>query len=651
MSHPVVPNPFQILDFVPSGCCVIEEAGRIRFWNQTLEAWTQRPASQLQGMSLFAAFPQLEQPRFKDRILSVLETGAPTVFSSALNPQFFPCTRPGGRPRIQQTTLNRLSLGDPGPLVLITVSDVTDQFERGEKYRAARAQALEEARVRGESEEQHRLIVSLTSSAILIGSVQARILDCNDSASRIFLYGPQEMVQLSLPDLFPYKHTEMIQRILAEDLHTGDQGLALEGKRKNGTGFPAEITAKFFNAGGERRFAAYIHDVTDRRRAEEALSYARKQESLGSLAGGIAHDFNNLFCGVLGNLDLALQRVPEGAAFLPHLERVRSEILRASELSQQMLAFSGKGRFTMGQIDLNRLLEEVKPQLVADMTQQATLTFRRSEGLPKIEGDPVQIQQVIQYLVTNASEALGDSEGIIAISTSLQELDSEVLQQAFPGQPLMPGPHVMLEVADTGCGIPAEALPRIFDPFYSTKFAGRGLSLAVAQGILRGHKAGFSIASTPGTGTRFKLFFPIVPNAYPAPAQTAQSTPVACGAILFVDDEPVLREAAREVLELSGFTVITAEDGLDALTAYERHRADIGLIILDLTMPRMDGRAALQAILALNPEAKVILSSGYSEHDAIQQLHGEGLLGFLPKPYRLAQLEALTRQFLKPNEG
>jgi PAS domain S-box-containing protein len=167
MSLPLRPNPFQILDFVQSGCCVIGEAGTIRFWNQTLESWTQRAASELLGRNLFEVFPQLDLPRFKDRILDVLETGAPAVFSSALNPQFFPCNRPGGRPRIQQTALNRLPIDNDGLLALITVSDVTDQYERGEKYRAARAQTLEEVRVRREREEQHRLIVGLTSSAIL----------------------------------------------------------------------------------------------------------------------------------------------------------------------------------------------------------------------------------------------------------------------------------------------------------------------------------------------------------------------------------------------------------------------------------------------------------------------------------------------------
>ena len=644
-------SPFQVLDAVPGGCCVIGPGGTIRFWNRTLEAWTRRRAADLLGTSLFDAFPHLGLPRFRNRILDALATGAPTIFSSALNPQFFPCLRPGGRPRIQQTTLNRLLL-EEGPLVLIMVNDVTDQFERGEKYRAARAQALVEARVRGEGEEKHRLIAGLTSSAILVGDAQARILDCNDSAARIFQYTQPEFLQLSLPDLFPYKHSETIRRILAEDLDTGDHGLEIEGKRKNGTSFPAEITTRFFDAGRERHFVAYVHDTTDRRRAEEAMSYARRHESLGSLAGGIAHDFNNLFCGVLGNLDLAWKQVPEGASALAsYLARIQSEILRASDLSQKMLAFSGKGRFSMGQVDLNRLLEELRPRLTADLPKQAVLSFRCIEGLPRIEGDPVQLQQVIQYLVINAGEALGEDAGTIELSTSIQDLDAETIQHAFPGQRLKPGLHVTLEVADTGCGISPENLPRIFDPFFSTKFVGRGLSLAVALGILRGHEAGCAITSAPGAGTRFKLFFPTVPGTSPLPVQELPQAPLPGRSILFVDDEPTLREAACEMLELSGYRVILARDGLEALACYEAHAAEIGLIIMDLTMPRMDGRAAFQAILARNPDAKVVLSSGYTEHDAIQQFLGQHLAGFLPKPYRMSQLEELARRFVRPDHG
>ena len=651
MTPQPAPSPFQILDFVSSGCCIIGTGGQIQFWNQALEVWTRQTSASLIGQNLFEAFPQLAQARFQGRILEVLETGAPTVFSSALNPQFFPCVRPDGRPRIQQTALSRLPMAASGPLVLITVNDVTDQFERGEKYRSARAQALEEARIRGESEEQYRLIVGLTSSAILIGSTDGRIQDCNAAASRTFHYPKEEIIRLAISDLFPPKHAEMIRKVLAEELATGDHGLAVEARRKNGAAFPAEIIAKFFTAGGQRRLVAYIHDNTDRQRAEEALRYAHKQESLGVLAGGIAHDFNNLFCSVLGNLELASGLAGGKSPVSLYLERIRNEILRASELSQKMLALSGKGRFSLKKLDLNKVLEDLKPKLVAGLSQKADLIFRFAEGLPPIEGDAGQLQQVIQYLLANASEALDDKEGSIDLVTSIQDLEADTIRRAFVGQPLAPGRYVTVEVADTGCGIPPENLLRIFDPFFSTKFAGRGLSLAVAQGILRGHKAGFAISSAVGMGTRFKIFFPVVPVATAPPRSVKQETGAISGLVLLVDDEPVLLEATAEMLEAAGYRVATAKDGLEAVEYYKEHQAEIALVLMDLTMPRMDGKAAFHAIRALNPAAWVVLSSGFSEHDAIHKFHSEGLGGFLPKPYRRAQLEEIVGRFVKPKKG
>jgi PAS domain S-box-containing protein len=511
-----------------------------------------------------------------------------------------------------------------------------------------RTQELQEARTRQESLEQHRLIIGLTSSAILIGNARERILECNASASRLFQYSMKELVHLTLPDLFPAEHTELVRRIFAPDASTGDQGHAIEGKRKDGTSFPAEIIAKFFTTQGERRFVAFILDITDRRRAEEVLNYARRQESLGALAGGIAHDFNNLFSGILGNLDLSQDYILPGSPLATHLERIHGEVLRASELSQKMLIFSGKAQFAMGQIDLNRLLEELKPQLVSELAKHASIEFHFAKDLPRVEGDPVQIQQVLRYLVTNASESLGENEGLITVTAAVQDLASDSIQHSFPGQQLVPGPHVMLEVADTGCGIRPEDMPRIFDPFYSTKFAGRGLSLAVAQGMLRAHKAGYAITSAVNVGTQFKLFFAIVPGEHRAPVAAAPTLPLPRGTILFVDDEPVLRETVAEMLEMSGYDVITAQDGYEAVARYKEHRQEIALVILDLTMPRMDGKAAQKEILALNPAAKIVLSSGYSEQDVIQQFRGEALAGFLPKPYRMIQLEELVGRFVRP---
>jgi len=639
-------NSFTILDYVSNGCCVIGEGGKIVFWNKTLELWTDLTQTELVDQNLFEVFPNLAQPRFRDRIMGVLETGAPTFFSSALNPEFFPSHRAGGRPRIQQSALNRLALDSNTPLVLITVSDVTDQHERGEKYRMARAQVLEESRIRGEREAQFRLVVGLSSAAILICDTDGNIQDCNPAALRIFNTPELELIGTSLQRLFLPHHSNAIQQRLSAETSTGDPGAEFEGLRRNGTHFPAELTVRLLETNGKRQYVAYIYDLTNRKRAEEALHYAQKQESLGALAGGIAHDFNNLFGGVLGILDLVESKQNLEDPQRAQLERIRGEIVRAAELSRKMLAFSGKGRFSMTSLSINHLIQDYWAEMSQGIPRNIQLRSRLSEGLPAIEADPPQIRQLIQYLVTNSVEAI-TSEGTIDIITGVQDLDPETLRHACPGQPLSPGKHVTIEVVDTGCGINAENLSRIFDPFFSTKFAGRGLSLAVGQGILRGHRAGFAISSAVGIGTRFKLFFPAVTTTSTINPPSEPHHQVRVGKILVVDDEPVLRETVRELLEAMGHDVDTASDGQEAVELYQQRLGAYALVIMDLTMPRMDGLEAFHRIHALDPEAHIILSSGFSEHDAILRFHDMGISAFLPKPYRLTQLENAIAPFVK----
>jgi two-component system cell cycle sensor histidine kinase/response regulator CckA len=641
-------SPYQILDFVSNGCCILGEDGQIVFWNRTLELWTRLTIQDLAGLNLFEAFPSLAQPRFKDRILGVLQTGAPTFFSSTLNPEFFPCKRANGRPRIQQTALNRLVSAEGKHQVLITISDVTDQHERGEKYRSARAEAMEEARIRGESEALYRLVVGLSTAAILICDAQGHILDGNPTASQIFQASQVELTTLQLADLLASAHGEVIRELFSTSGAPDLSNLEFMGLRRNGSSFPLDLTIKTFPSGEQQRFVAYIHDITERKRAEEALRYAQKQESLGALAGGIAHDFNNLFGGILGNLDLCEKHVDLDLGARLHMDRIRNGVLRAAELSQKMLAFSGTGRFSLTSLDLNHLLEEFAPELTPDLSKNALLRCRFAGNLPPIEADPSQIRLLVQYLVTNSAEALGSEEGTIDLLTGHQDLDVETLRLACPGQSLSPGRYVTLEVADTGCGISTENLPRIFDPFFSTKFAGRGLSLPVALGILRGHKAGFAISSAVGVGTRFKLFFPALP-AGPERKNHRKSTvqPVS-GKILVVDDEPILRDTIQDQLEAMGYEVSTAVDGLDAVEHFRKNRDEIALVLMDLTMPRMDGHEAFRRIREIDPGARVILSSGFSEQEAVYRFQDEDISAFLAKPYRFSQLQAAVGAFVKP---
>jgi len=394
------------------------------------------------------------------------------------------------------------------------------------------------------------------------------------------------------------------------------------------------------------RLVGFAQDITQHKEAEEAIRQAQKLESLGVLAGGIAHDFNNLLTAMLGNLNLAQLKLPEGSPALAPLGSVERAVLKAAELTQQMLAYSGKGRFVVKAHDLNQVVLEMTHLLKVSISKKVAFRYDLAKELPPIEADAAQLQQVVMNLVTNASEAIGDQEGTIGIATRQVVLDAASLQSAFAGQNLQPGAYVVLEISDNGCGIRPEIKGRIFDPFFSTKQSGRGLGLSAMQGILRGHRAGIQITSAPGRGSTFTLLFPVgnVPSpAASVPIPDRGPRPLR-GRILLVDDEPEVRAATADMLEALGLQVVTAVDGLDALERFQAERGSIDLVLLDLTMPRMDGREAFRELRKLRGDLPVILFSGYSEHESLRETLAQGFAGFLPKPFLMADLRNAIQQ-------
>ncbi len=389
--------------------------------------------------------------------------------------------------------------------------------------------------------------------------------------------------------------------------------------------------------------AGISRDLTDERKSQEALRQAQKLESLGVLAGGIAHDFNNLLSAVLGNLSLAHVKLAPNAPSEPYLKSMESTLLRAADLTRQMLAYSGKGRFVVEPLDLSRLVGEITHLLSVSISKKVALRYDLLEYLPAIEADATQVQQVVMNLVTNASEAIGDRDGIITIATATRVLDQKAMDFLFDGQDLAPGRFVTLQISDTGCGMTPETISRIFDPFFTTKDSGRGLGLSAMLGILRGHGGGIKIYSEPGKGSTFQVYFRALEAALPAQeaAVAAKAVPFH-GRVLLVDDEPDLRDSIEAMLEYLGFEVEVASDGLQAL---ERFRPGaFALVLMDLTMPRMDGKEAFRKMKELDPQVRVVLSSGYNEQEAIQQFLGRGLAGFIQKPYQLKTLsEALEK--------
>ena len=376
---------------------------------------------------------------------------------------------------------------------------------------------------------------------------------------------------------------------------------------------------------------------------EEALRQSQKLESLGLLAGGIAHDFNNLLTAIMGNLNLGQMKLAETSPALPYLEAVENTVLKASELTRQMLAYSGKGRFVVKPQDLNALVTEMLHLLEVTVSRSARLKIDLGRELPAIDGDAAQLQQVIMNLVTNAAEALAGREGLVRVGTREETLDAGRIAREFPAQALEPGRYVVLEVEDTGPGMDPQVLARIFEPFFTTKVKGRGLGLSAIRGILQGHRAGLRIRSAPGEGSRFQIYFPASAQSAAAPPRDPPAGPAAfTGTVLLVDDEEVILQSMGTALETMGFQVVRAADGLDALEAFARCGPELRLVLMDLTMPRMDGATAFRRMQAERPEVPVILSSGYDR----QALEGARPAAFVQKPYRLGELRKVLQEVL-----
>jgi PAS domain S-box-containing protein len=404
---------------------------------------------------------------------------------------------------------------------------------------------------------------------------------------------------------------------------------------------------KFTGPAGKPVLRGTIMDITDRKQSEAALLQGQKLESLGVLAGGIAHDFNNLLAALQGFLEMTRLDVEEHSPALAHIDRAERVIQRAADLVRQMLAYSGKASFHVAPMDLSVVVREMGHLLSVSISKKANLRYELAEGLPAMVGDVAQVQQVVMNLVINASDALAPEGGLIKIATRLEWLNAEHLSSTYAGQEMSPGSFLVLEVEDTGHGMDAATIARIFDPFFTTKFAGRGLGLAAMLGIVRAHKGGIKVYSEVGKGTSFKVLFPASAERRVQPRVTERErTMVGAGKVLVVDDEIDIRASASAMLERLGFEPLAARDGAEGLELVKQYLGSLKLVVLDYTMPVMDGEACFRAIHALDPNLPVLLTSGFGHGERTEALLREGLSDFLQKPYSLPQLQAAIQKAL-----
>lgn len=407
------------------------------------------------------------------------------------------------------------------------------------------------------------------------------------------------------------------------------------------------------------RIVGLITDLSARKAAEEErlaveqkIQHTQKLESLGVLAGGIAHDFNNLLVAILGNASLALMDLRPESPVRPVIEQIERAAQRAAELAGQMLAYSGKGRFVVQRLDLNALVEEMTHLLSVMISKKIVMKFNLADNLPPVEGDVTQIRQVIMNLVTNAADAIGERSGVVTISTGAMYADQGYFEGIYLREDLPAGNYVYVEISDTGCGMDRDTMKRIFDPFFTTKSTGRGLGLAALLGITRGHRGGVKVYSEAGRGTTFKVLFPQseatadLPSGEVEVRHSSGEIRKLSGAILVVDDEPTVRTVAQSILERFGFEVLTAENGRQGVKVFEENADRILLVLMDMTMPQLDGAEAYREMRRVREDVCVILSSGYNEQEAVNRFAGKGLAGFIQKPYRPQDLMAKIREVL-----
>jgi signal transduction histidine kinase/CheY-like chemotaxis protein len=382
-------------------------------------------------------------------------------------------------------------------------------------------------------------------------------------------------------------------------------------------------------------------DVTERKRTDEVLRHTQKLESLGVMAGGIAHDFNNLLMGILGNASLSLVELPESLGGRKRIEAIENAARRAADLTRQLLAYSGKAPFVLERIDLNSVVTEMTNLLQTAVSKKTRLDLHLAEGLPRIEADPTQVRQIAMNLITNASEAQDAGDGVVKVSTGVTSgRRAPRGAKLFVGE-LTDEEYAFLEIVDGGIGMSDETVERIFDPFFTTKFAGRGLGLAAVLGIVRTHGGGLRVDSEPGTGSTFTVLFPVAgtcrDDVQPGEGETGVGW-TAEGTVLVVDDEDVVRSFAEAALTTAGFRILTAADGKEATEIFRDRRDEITVVLLDMTMPKMDGVETLRALRGIDAAVPVVLMSGYAEDDATKGFDDLRPDGFLQKPFGPAAL-------------
>ncbi|PRP95119.1 Blue-light-activated protein [Enhygromyxa salina] len=502
-----------------------------------------------------------------------------------------------------------------------------------------------------------RQLVESAPDAMVIVDARGTIRLVNGQTERVFGYSRAALIGESVEALIPerlhavhQRHRERYAR--GPTLRAMGAGMGkLLGRRPDGTEFPIEISLSPIETRDGLLISAAIRDITERQREEErrlsieaSLQHAQKLESLGVMAGGVAHDFNNLLVGVLGNAELVEAELPPDFPLRVQVQDIQAAAERAADLCLQLLAYAGKARVELQPTDLSALIRDMLHLIEIAVSKHHKLHLALDSSLPLILVDSTQVRQVVMNLLLNASEAISDRAGHITVTTNIRYFAQEYLRNCDVADRLEAGRYVVLSVKDDGSGMSQAVRCRIFEPFFTTKFTGRGIGLASVLGIVRAMGGAIQVESEVGAGTCVNVLFPLNTEQGLSEVETDTDGPKQ-PVILVVDDEQVVRSVASVALKQAGLPYLVAQSGFEALEILRAHRDEIGVVLLDLSMPGMSGAQCLHTMREECFDIEVILCSGYEEHDATRAVTDQ-YIGFVQKPWRVRHLLSEVRRAL-----
>ncbi len=513
-----------------------------------------------------------------------------------------------------------------------------------------------------ESEELYRTLIELSPDSVFLVDLSGNIQTVNKKGKELLGFSQNDQILKHNFKSFIDNENLLTYEIYVEETinHRSTEMFELLLNRADHSQIPIEIGIAVW-IDSQNRVKALIYTIRDisqrlnaeieRLELERKMLHTQKLESLGVMAGGIAHDFNNLLMAIIGNLDIVRPLISDNPPLSDKINKALSASKRAVDLTKQMLAYSGKGQFVIKAVNLSQLMKDNSEILKAAINKNVVFEVDLSDNIPSTKADIGQCQQIIMNLITNASEAIGDNSGKLILRTGVMSCDENYLSKSKLEIKCYPGKYVWIEVTDNGCGMDIYTMNRMFEPFYTTKFTGRGLGMSAVLGIVKAHKGAVIIDSEPGVGTVIRILFPAMTDE--EEKEYIDSKPeeepidkklIAEGYVLVVDDEDMVREICKDMLTILGYKVLVASDAEEAVQVYKEYPHQIMCVLMDLMMPGKDVVEGFNEIIEFDNNAKIILSSGYNEYEAMKQFNQKGLSGFIEKPYQLAKLKKIFLQ-------